>query len=109
MGLSSVTHQVAQTHVQSRGDSRQRVRRDIFFTALNVTDVIAVKIGFLGQFLLAPFENSAMLSDVLAQDFSMLENFGHTPREPEPPKTATAYTLYFILAFFPHFPDCGAA
>ena len=65
-----------------------------------------MKIGFLGQFLLTPFEIPAIFSDVLAQDFSVFGDFGHFPRKPETLESATVYALYFVLAFFRHFPDC---
>jgi hypothetical protein len=76
--MSNTVHQIAQTHFQCCRDSHERIHGDIFLPALNVANVIVVEIGFLGQFLLAPFHCPAMRSDVFAQNLPVFRDF-HDP------------------------------
>jgi hypothetical protein len=93
--FSNTTHQIAQTHFQGCGNSHKGINGDIFLATLNVADVIAMKIGFLSQLFLTPFEIPAMRSYVFAQDFSMFRDFHNPLKEPE-----TARMDYRICTVF---------
>lgn len=55
-----------QGNFQRRRNPHEGVNGNVFLTALNIADVIVVKIGFFGQLFLAPPHVPAMRADVFA-------------------------------------------
>ena len=70
--LLQAGHQIGQPHLHRCGNPHQSIDRDIFLSALDVPDVVVVKLRLLRQLLLAPFQLPAMKANIFAQNLPVL-------------------------------------
>jgi hypothetical protein len=62
----NICHEIAHADTEGFGDSYQRVNRYIRFTTLNLTDVIGMKVGKLGEFFVRQTGRFAIQSNRVA-------------------------------------------
>jgi hypothetical protein len=101
----SVAHQIAEAHLECFGDSHQGIQRDIDIAALDFAQVFVTQAGLFSQLLLTQFRPLAISADFLAHNSTIWKCHNALPKQ-EAARNKTRYMCYFILAYYPRFPDC---